>query len=635
VANSIFGVGITGLNASQAGLLTSGHNISNVNTRGYNRQEIVQSANLPQFSGSGFIGQGVNITTVRRAYDALLQGQTWQVQSSVGHFERLAAQVGRIDSVLANPDVGMSPALGAFFGAVHDLAANPSDAASRQGMLAQARSLVARIGQLNDQFDTQRSDLNGRLPSVVDQASSLSAQIASLNHRILSLKSGGNEQQMPNDLLDQRDQLVSDLSTLVRVQVVSQDDGSYNVYLSSGQPLVVKEGANRLKAVPAADDPGRMEIALQRTGGLLNLRASDFTGGQLGGLLEFRDSVLDPAQNALGRIAMTLTAAFNDQHRLGQDLYGHAGGSFFASGAPRVLASMTNAGSATFGATVASPDALSTSDYRLVYDGTGFGLTRLSDGQVTALSSLPQTVDGVTLALTGGTPAAGDSFLIQPTRAGAAEMDLLVNDARRIAAGAPIRTAAAIANAGTGTISAGSVNSPAPPDPNLLQPVTITFTSPSTFDVSGTGTGNPSGVSFSAGDAITYNGWTVRLGGVPAAGDTFTISVNSGGAGDNRNALALAGLQSRALVAGSSANLQGAYAQLVSDVGNRAQEAEISRAAQAGMLASIEQARQSASAVNLDEEAANLLRYQQAYQAAGKVIAIAGSLFDTVLRLGD
>ncbi len=212
---------------------------------------------------------------------------------------------------------------------------------------------------------------------------------------------------------------------------------------------------------------------------------------------------------------------------------------------------------------------------------------------------------------------------------------MALTDARSIAAAAPIRTAASNGNSGTGAISAGSVNAPPPVNANLTQTVTITFNNPpTTFDVAGTGTGNPAGVAYTAGGSISYNGWTVQIGGTPAAGDVFTISANSAGVADNRNALLLAGLQTGKTLAGGTASYQSAYAQIVSDVGNKTREIQVTATAQESVVKQAEEAQQSLSGVNLDEEAANLLRYQQAYQASGKMIEIADKLFNTLLELG-
>jgi flagellar hook-associated protein 1 FlgK len=376
------------------------------------------------------------------------------------------------------------------------------------------------------------------------------------------------------------------------------------------------------------------------------------TGGSLGGLIAFRSQSLDEAQNALGRIALTLAQNFNDQHRLGQDLDGDLGGDYFDMSqlAPVVRANANNTGTATIAAPIdsANIDDLTTSDYRLTYSAANtFSLIRLSDGQTwtgTGASQAAAFTDlqtdlaadsqGFTLTFAGAATV-GDSFLIQPTRGGAASLALAIGNARDIAAAAPIRTAISLSNTGTGSISAGTVNPTLPLDANLRETVTITFTSATTYDVTGTGTGLPAtGLSYTPGTDITYNGWTIQINGAPAATDAFTIERNLAGVSDNRNGVLLGALQTKSTMEGGTANYLSAYSTLVAQIGNKAREVKITGQAQQSLLEQAQSTRDQLSGVNLDEEAANLLRYQQAYQAAAKVIGIATTLFDEILALG-
>ena len=636
MAGDIFGISVSALNAAQIGLATTEHNIANANTTGYSRQVAVQGARQAQSTGSGFIGQGVDVGTVKRVYDDFLTQQVISEQGQAAHLSSYYAQIQQINNMLADPNAGLSPALQDFFSSVNGVANAPESAASRQTMLSSAQSLSNRFLTLNERLVNINDSINGQITSSVTSINSFSQQIAMLNHNIVVAQatSGGKP---ANDLLDQRDQLISQLNQEIKATVVKQGDGSLNVSIGNGQLLVVGEQAYSLQAVQSLSDPSKLEVAAGAAGGtIIRLQQSSFQGGMLGGLMTFRSQSLDPAQNSLGLVAMGLAGTFNSQHQLGQDAYGVAGGNFFVQPVPSVSKYTSNTSVAVIGASVSSYAALTGSDYSLTYNGpASYTLTRLSDNTVTNYAALPQTVDGLTISLASGAPNAGDSFLIRPTVNGAANIGVAFVDPSKIAAAAPIRTNAALTNTGAGAISQGTVNAPPPVNVNLQQPVTITFTSPTTFDVTGTGAGLPAtGVAYTAGSNISYNGWTVQISGTPGTGDAFTVGPNNNAPTDNRNALLLASLQNQKTLTGGTVSYQGAYSQLVSVVGNKTRELQVSSAAQDSMVAQTIQAQQSVSGVNLDEEAANLQRYQRAYQAAGKAMQIASTLFDTLLSLG-
>lgn len=639
MGSSVFNIGVSGLAAAQAGLLTTGHNISNASTPGFNRQQIVQSTNTPQFTGAGYFGQGTNVTTVQRVYNQFLASQTLSAQTRLSELNAYADQIRQVDGLLADSSAGLSTALNDFFRGVHEVAANPASIPARQSMLSMAQALVGRFQSVDGRLNEIRDGVDTQLASTVADINSYTTQIAALNQRIILAQAAGPGQPA-NDLLDQRDQLIAQLNQQVRVTTLTESDGSLSVFIGNGQAVVVGAQSYGLATMQSGEDASRMTVGITlASGGTAALPEAMLSGGTLGGLLAFRRESLDTAQNALGRIALGLAETFNAQHRLGQDLTGALGGNFFTAPAPQVITpnNPPNGGTAAIGVAVASAANLTTSDYRLTANGGGnYTLVRLSDSTtVFSATVLPQTVDGLTISLASGAANAGDSFLIQPTRAAAHDIAVALTDARSIAAAAPIRTAASNGNSGTGAIGAGSVNAPPPVNANLTQTVTITFNNPpTTFDVAGTGTGNPAGVAYTAGGSISYNGWTVQIGGTPAAGDVFTISANSAGVADNRNALLLAGLQTGKTLAGGTASYQSAYAQIVSDVGNKAREIQVTATAQESVVKQAEEAQQSLSGVNLDEEAANLLRYQQAYQASGKMIEIADKLFNTLLELG-
>jgi flagellar hook-associated protein 1 FlgK len=393
-----------------------------------------------------------------------------------------------------------------------------------------------------------------------------------------------------------------------------------------------------MQAQPALDDPERTIVVLRSpTGSTVNIPESMLSGGTLGGLIAFRSEALDPVQNGLGRIALNLAQNFNDQHQLGQDLLGSIGGDYFDMGlmGPSVRANSNNTGSGAPVVTIADVAALTTSDYRLRYDGVNFTLLRLSDNVATTITAVPQIVDGMSIDVSAPawSPNPNDSMLIQPTRNGGGNIAMAVVDPRNIAAATPIRTATPLANAGTASIDGGVVT--ATTNLPLAGTVTLTYNALTTaFDITGPTPSLPFSVPYVSGQPISFDGMTVTVNGAPADGDAFTISNNANGVADNRNAQLLGALQTATPMVNGTASYQSAYSQIVSQVGNRTRQVEVTGKAQQNLADQAKQTLDQVSGVNLDEEAANLLRYQQAYQASAKMIDIAGRLFDEILALG-
>jgi len=653
---STLSIGVTGLNAAMIGLTTTSHNIANQATAGYNRQVIVQEANLPVHTGAGFIGQGTNVETVKRIYDQYLSQQVLSAQTSASAMDSYYQQISQIDGVLADATSGLSSAMTAFFNGVQTVAANPSSISARQSMTASAEALTARFQSLDQRLAEIRDGVNSQITDQVAQVSTYASQIAQMNQQIVVAQSG-DPSQPANDLLDKRDQLIADLNKITRVSTIQQGDGTLSVFFGNGQPLVVGSENYTLSTEQAADDPESLVVVIKTQGGTtLQVPESQITGGTLGGLISFRSESLDSAQNALGRVAIAMTQTFNAQHRLGQDLTGALGGDFFSVNAPTAYASSLNTSTAvlTGSYTATAAGDLTTSDYVLSYDGTDYTLTRLSDNQTWTNANLAtltaNAAQGFDLTLST-TPNAGDTFKIEPTRAGASSIDVVVGDPRNIAAAAPMSTAASLANTGTGKISAGSVTSVTYLPIAASQSYTLTYDATNNrFTVSVPDVGNPPAPAPAVANipydpasqssvAISFNGLSFTISGTPADGDTFTVSPNSSGVSDNRNAVALAALQTaKTMISGGTANtasFQDAYAQLVSAVGTKAAQVKSVGDAQQALVDSATATQQSMSGVNLDEEAANLLKYQQAYQASAKVIDISAKLFDTLLSLGQ
>ena len=629
MTTSLFGIGVSGLQAAQLQLTTTSHNVANASTPGYSRQTVIQTTQIPQLTGAGFVGQGTLVESIQRAFNQFLNQQVVSGESQSASLDTFNTQISQINNLLADQSAGLSPALQDFFDGVHNLANDPATSATRQALLGAANGLIDRFQLLDQRLGELASGVNTQIASTVTQINSLAQQIANANQKVSLAEASSS--QPANDLRDQRDQLVLQLNQLIGANVVQQGN-SYNVFIGNGVPIVLGASTQTIGTVTSTTDPSRQEIGVVTSSGTVQIQESTLQGGSLGGLLAFRSQSLGPTENAVGRIAIVLGTTFNAQHVLGQDLAGALGGNFFNVPQPSITGNSTNLGNAQLAATFSNVGALTTSDYSISFDGANYTVTRLTDGTQQTFAALPATVDGVNLSLASGAPAAGDKFVLRPTVNGASGLSVAITDPARIAAAAPIRTNAATSNTGLATISAGSVNPPPPPNANLQQTVTIAFTSANTFDVTGTGAGLPAaGVAYSSGGNISFNGWTVQISGTPAAGDTFTVSANLNATTDNRNALLLAALQTQNVVANGTQTLQGAYGTLVSQVGDDTRQAQIAANAQDAFLQQAKQAQQSFSGVNLDEEAANLVRYQQAYQASAKVIQVGSTLFQDLL----
>ena len=649
---SLLSIGRSGLLAAQVGLSTTGNNITNANVPGYSRQGVVQTDTPSQNSGAGFVGTGTEVSTVRRYYDNFLANQLRGAETNQASLETYYKQISQIDNLLADPTAGLSPVMQDFFNGVQNATANPASAAARQSMLSTSESLAARFQGMSARLDEISDGVNSQIVSNVGEINSFARQIADLNNTIAGLSSGGDA---PNDLLDHRDQLITELNKLVKTTVVPGDNNMLTVQMGTGQPLVVGNNAFTLGTAQMANDPSKMTVGYQTANGKFTpLPDKVLNGGQLGGLLEFRNTALNGAQNQLGQVAASLATSFNAQHELGQDQNSAAGGTFFNAIQAYVNRNTNNAPQSTaeVKGTVVDAGKLTASDYSVDFDGTNFNVKRLTDGQVTQINPFPQTepqvIDGVAYSITG-TPAQNDNFLVRPTYSAAKDLTVAIKDPAKIALAAPITTAAPIANTGTAKISAGTVDQNyLTPGNALTAPVTLTFDKaagtltgfPAGQDVTVTANGNsttyPAGtaVPFTDGAAISFGGVSFNITGTPGDTDTFTIGPNTSGVGDSRNGALLAGLQAKNVMNDGTATFQGAYAQVVNVVGNKAREAQIGMNAADAAVVQATKAHQSVSGVNLDEEAANLLRYQQAYQAAGKVMQIAGTLFDTLLSLG-
>lgn len=618
----IFSIGLSALRSSQFGIATTGHNIANVNTEGFSRQRVMFDTRPAQFIGVGYVGKGVDTDAIRRFADQFLIDQVQATTANQVAAQKMSELVDVVDRQLG--DGVLANGLDRYFAALGDANDDPRQMATRQVMLDTARQLVQNFAHEEEQLNDLGRSVNAQITAEIDEINALTTAIANINVDI-QRAAGAASGEQPNDLLDRRDQLVLELSRIVGVKTQQRADGMFNVLAGDGLILVTGGTQTALRAIPNRLDASRVEVAYDVSGTLSEVTDS-LAGGELGALLAFRDGTLDPARNNIGRLAATLTMTMNAQHREGMDLDGALGGDLFSVPAPQVNSLPTNTGTVAVAFDPANVGDLTTSDYRLRHDGTNFILTRLSDATTQTLAGAgPFTVDGMTITLSTP-PAANDEYLIQPTRFAARGMQVAVTNPREIALALPVRTSAALANIGEATVSAGEVLDVT--DPNLLTTTQLVFNDPpTTYQVNGAGPLIP----FTSGADIDLNGWRVQITGAPEPGDTFTVQSNAGGIGDNGNGLVMGGLQWTPILEAGTATYQEGYGMLVGQVGSTAMQSRISVDVLSALQENAQITRDELSAVNLDEEAANLLRFQQTYQAATQIIRIAEEAFQSLL----
>jgi flagellar hook-associated protein 1 len=619
---------ISGLLAFQRALDTTSHNITNANTVGYSRQLPEFTTRQAQQTGSGWVGNGVDVSTIRRAYDNFLSSQARTSTSSYKQSSTYAAQAERVNNLFGSSTTGLSASLQSFVNAVQSVADTPTSIPARQTLLSQAQSLTERLKSYDSSLRNLDAQVNSSMQSEADAITTLAQSLAKLNQQIVS--SSAQSGQPPNDLLDQRDRLIDELSTHINVSVVSQNDGALNIFIGNGQPLVVGQTSATVVANSDTFDPTRKTIAVRSAHGTSNITDS-LSGGTLGGMLDFRRQMLDPARNTLGRMSVALNEVMNDQHHAGMDLNGNLGDDFFSVGGVAVQANDNNGGTGSAAVTrvPGSAGALTTSDYLLVSTAGGWSLRRADTGATVPMTGTgtaldPFVADGLSIVVSG-TPNTGDQLLIKPTADAVAGLKLLIKDPTEIAAASPIVSSATSGNTGNGTIAAGEVLDAS--NAQLRAPVTIQFTSATQYTISG----DPTVHTYTSGSNIDVNGWRVQISGSPAAGDSFKVGNNVTGTGDNRNALKLADVMREPVLNGGKTSINAGVGQFISEIGVKTNQAKVTSEAQKVVADEASASLQSVAGVNLDEEAANLVRYQQAYMAISQMIRVADTIFQSVL----
>lgn len=639
MSGALMSIGQTAMTASYAALQTTSNNIANANTPGYSRQTAMQADAPSQFTGSGFFGKGVNVTTIARAYDGYLSGQAVSTASTAAADAARLDQLTQLQGVFPIGASGLGAAAGSFLNSFVDVSNNPSDASARQVALSQAQQLSGSFQAAGDQLSAMQSGIVQTVKTSVASLNDMARQVAALNKQISALRGSG---QAPNQLLDQRDQLVGNIAKLTNVTSIAADDGSVGLFIGGGQNLVLGANANTVQAVPDTFDPSKVALALDNGGSATSIPSSSLAGGSLSGLLDFQNNDLTAARNLLGQLATSIAGAANQQQALGLDLGqpASAGAPIFGLGAPAVLAAGTNHGNATLSLSVADGTQVQASDYGVKFDGSNYTVVRNSDNAAVAGSPFTAAqlaagvrFDGVDLRLSGGSAVANDRFLLQPVSNAAQTMTTVLANPNGLAAASPFAGSVGVNNTGTATIASLTATSPGY---NGALRADITFTS-------GTGAYNWSlsdGTSgtgqWTAGTPIALNGFQLSLAGVPRSGDTVSVAPTTSVSSNNGNAVAFSNLGTAGIVAapngGLAQSITDGYASALANIGVRVQGGKTASTASSAAASQAETARSNNAGVNLDEEASKLIQFQQSYQAAAKILQVAQKIFDTLLQ---
>lgn len=719
--SDILSIGLSGTQAAKSALQTAGHNVANANTPGYSRQRVDVDTRPAQLTGVGALGSGVKISNVARVHDDFVVSELRSNASIYNNLQTNHEFTSQIDNMLADPEAGLAPTLHLFFNAINGVSNDPSSQSARQVLLGEANSLSSRFDYLDNRFESLRQGANETLKSNIREVNDLAKALADINWKVVLAKEV--TQGEPNDLLDQRERLLQRLSEKINVKTTEQEDGALNVFIGNGQTLVLGKNNASLELKGNEHDPSKLDV-VYRNQGADSVVTKFLKGGSIGGILDFRENILDSAQNEMGRIAIGVAKTFNDQHHKGMSLKNELGGDFFKpidKTAPLTMPGASNKGDFALKTTITNVDNLTTSDYKLNYNAGKYTLIRMLDDEIVGTyDSLPQKIvsEGFTIELERGTKIEnGDSYLIRPTRAAAMSFGVHIRDTTDIAAAAPVRVRTSVHNMGNATPVLTNVSDTSKPSFTLaegrLSPtITVRFIdenhielldsdgklikakqldeqskaipatpavpgengvpatpatpaipashagrdenakhgnvdnnhSESEYDEEGGSTASPAletSIYYDAKKGINLfptpggldTGYSVTLSGEAKAGDVFIVEYNTDAVGNNVNALELGSLQSKPTLANGTSNYNEIYSQLVSRVGSKTHELDVNREAQSILYEQAKGARESVSGVNLDEEAANLVRFQQHYQANAQVVGAANEMFNTLISV--
>ena len=651
----LLNVGTRALQANQVALQTAGNNIANVNVPGYSRQRVVLATVPGQFSSSGYVGQGVSVQTVQRNFSEFLTRQSTLAASTQSADATRSDKLRQLEGVFAGGPQGLGASISDMMNAFSDVANAPTDMTARTVVLTRIDETASRLRAASQQLDDLQTGVAQELAQKVTTINSLAQSIAAVNEQITRVQGSGQE---PNDLLDRRDQLIKELNQYIQTTSVKADDGSVGLYIGGSQELVLGNSASTVAI--ATDDFGdsrTSKLSVIRSGVPLVLDENMMGGGEVSGLLRFQNSDLNEGRNLLGRLTLAITTSMNDQHKLGLDLDRNAGGNLFSPtvmGAGNVLepkapaalntGSMTGAQVPTL--TVSDTTKLVASDYEMQFTGgSSFVITRRSDGatftdaqtipSASAAADVIAEIDGLQIHNPFGAGAnAGDRFLFKPFSTSASNVTSVFSTPRALAVASPV--AATMGAANTGSLQQVSIK--ARTNPPTAVGVVLTFTGSNTYTRSDEVPPNTTTFNYTPGVSIEgtlpattpLSQWSLVLQGSPKVGDTVTVNTNLYPTVSAGNATAIMDLRDVAMFDGAA--LTDGYAGLISQIGIRTQSADYAAKVSATIATNVERDRAGVSGVNLDEEAANLLQYQQAYQASAKMIQIAQNIFDTLIQ---
>lgn len=657
---SLYQTGVSGLLAAQQQLATTGNNIANVNTEGYNRQRAEQNAAIGISTGSNFLGSGTYVQDITRIYDQFSYKEQVMNQSNLSNADSLNARLTQLDQVMSTSGNAVVGSLNKFYEALNGVADNPNDSGLRSIVLNQASTLSNDFNQLTDNFDKMTKAVNGEIDQVANRVSEISRELAKVNETVMQSQNLTQSGQ-PNDLLDKRDQLITELSEYTRVTTVLDANGVMTVMVGQGTTLVAGITPLTLQVKAGDPDAKKTQLSLVSSNSSVALNGATL-GGSLAASFEFRDQHLNQTRTEIDRLAMAVSSTLNDSQASGLDLNGLQGANIFTDinanqlQQGRVLAPASNAGTTQAQVTINDVSLLPTDEFEVRFNGTDFTLVNLTTGGSENLGApgagapagthTPSSPDYGFSFVETGVPVAGDTFTIVPTKNSAGLMKATLTDGNAIAASTAIAVTPSSNNVSDGKIEITNVINPVAARAYDVT-VDVYESAPGTFSYRVYDTSSPPPLptiaagSYAAGASAVINipagtpDFQIEItgdlvGSGTNARETFTLG-DAFGVGNSNNAVAMAKTQEVGVTNGGQETFSESIAVSTSVVGGKASNADLVADTAQALYTQAYNRNQSTSGVNLDEEAANLLKFQQAYQAASQIISTANTIFDTIL----